>query len=142
MSESKRLRALEAKSATARRSELLREQSALVGSSWAQALYTEVLASRGSVEGGWPGTVAEARMRVLRALPVELANQGLPPLEPAEVVTAVSAAYAQARERWQKALKPSRLASARADVARRENHSTCSDGPAAVRETSRASIEK
>jgi hypothetical protein len=136
------LRALDAKSAAERRSELLREQPALVGSSWAQALYTEVLASRGSVEGGWPGTVAEARSRVLRTLPVELASQGLPPLEPAEVAAAVSAAYAHARQRWQKALKPSRLGSTRPDVARRENHSPCSDGPAAVSETSRASIEK
>jgi hypothetical protein len=102
-----------------------------------------MLGSRGKVEGGWPGTVPEARMRMLRTLPEQLNSAGLSPLEPAELVAMTSAVYAQARQHWQRAVKPSRFAQPlRREADRLQNQSPCSDGPAAARETSRASIEK
>jgi hypothetical protein len=108
MKESKISRSVEAQGDSARRGQLLREQPVAIGVGWARALCGEAMQSRGSVEGGWPGTVPEARMRVLRTLPEQLTTLGLAPLGPAELATVTSAVYAHARQHWQKATKSSR----------------------------------
>jgi hypothetical protein len=92
-------------SADEKRVRLLKENPAVVGANWA-VQYLEVVRESGrQIEGGWPGTVAEARMRVLSALPQTLLSLGFQPLNHEELVAATAIAYAEARRSWQLASK-------------------------------------
>jgi hypothetical protein len=88
-----------------RRSRLIREQPAVVGAGWARDFCSEALQSGRRIEGGWPGTVPEARMRVLQGLTRELAAQGFAPLSHEELVAATAATYERAKRDWQLAGK-------------------------------------
>lgn len=87
------------------REALLRELPALIGTQWADAVCTEALQTRGSVEGGWPCTLPEARSRVAQALGHRLTVLRWAPLTPHELADAAAAAYAGARRAWQQAAK-------------------------------------
>ncbi len=87
------------------RSRLLRETSETIGASWMLDYSTAVELSGRRVEGGWPGTLPEARGRVLARLPQELSARGAPPLSAEELAVAVSLASAEAKRRWQLATK-------------------------------------
>jgi hypothetical protein len=88
-----------------RRNRLIREQPAVVGAGWARDSCREALQCGRRIEGGWPGTVPEARMRVLHGLTRELAAQGLAPLSHEELVAATATAYERAKRDWQLAGK-------------------------------------
>lgn len=103
-------------SADEKRGRLLKENPAIVGANWA-VQYLEVVRESGrQIEGGWPGTVAEARMRVLSALPQTLLSLGFQPLNHEELVAATAIAYAEARRSWQLASKGRRPPSPPASV--------------------------
>jgi hypothetical protein len=77
-----------------------------VAASWV-ASWRETLRREGrAMEGGWPGTLAEARVLVLQKLGPELAKRGLasPPHE--NITKASRAAYAAARRAWLSAASP------------------------------------
>lgn len=88
-----------------RREEFLREQPLLIGAEWAKAVCGEALQTRGSIDGGWPGTVPEARGRIAHALGQQLTARRWPALTSSELTAAASAAYHQARRTWQVASK-------------------------------------
>ena len=83
------------------RRRLIKQEPAALGTAWAIDSCEELRQSGRSVEGGWPGTVKEARVRVQRELTRLLAARGLAPLRPEELVAATSAAYEQAKRAWQ-----------------------------------------
>jgi hypothetical protein len=87
------------------RRRLIEERPPALGVSWAVDSCADVTRSGRRVEGGWPGTVPEARMRVLRGLTHELAARGFAPLSQIELTTATSAVYDRARREWQLAGK-------------------------------------
>lgn len=111
MKDSNPLRARDAAVEVERREALLREQPAVIGKEWAGAVCTEALQTRGSIDGGWPGTVPEARSRVSNALGQQLSERRWTALTPAELATAASAVYDHARRTWQQASKQRRPAS-------------------------------
>lgn len=97
----------EAKSANAeeQRRRLIEERPSSLGLTWAQDSCADVTQNGRRVEGGWPGTVPEARMRVLRGLTAELASRGLEPLSQTELAAATATVYDRARREWQLAGK-------------------------------------
>ncbi len=73
-----------------------------LGAHWALDASRSLLLEGRRIEGGYPGTVPEARARMKRELTLELEGLGLsPPTEP-ELATATSAAYERARTEWQR----------------------------------------
>jgi hypothetical protein len=87
------------------RKRLIEERPSALGVTWASDSCADVTRSGRRVEGGWPGTVPEARMRVLQDLPRELAAKGFAPLSPVELTAATSTVYDRARREWQLAGK-------------------------------------
>lgn len=88
-----------------RRRRLIEERPPALGVTWAADACDDVAQSGRRVEGGWPGTVPEARMRVIRDLARELAAHGLAPLSQGELTTATATVYDRARREWQLAGK-------------------------------------
>lgn len=82
------------------RGRVLQETSEVAGASWALEYSEAVQRSGRAVEGGWPGTIPEARARVMRALPPALSARGLSPLSPREIVEASSMVNAVAKRSW------------------------------------------
>lgn len=82
------------------RSALLAEAAALIGARWARGWCEEMQQTGRAVEGGWPGTLPEARMRVAEYFRVECARQHWSELDPAELVLATRWAYEQAKRDW------------------------------------------
>jgi len=87
------------------RRRLIEERPPALGVTWALDSCADVTGSGRRVEGGWPGTVPEARMRVLRGLTHELAARGFAPLSQSELSAATSTVYDRARREWQLAGK-------------------------------------
>lgn len=98
-----------------RREALLRDQPLAIGAEWASVVCGEALQTRGSIDGGWPGTVPEARGRVSHSLGQLLSARRWPALTSSELAAAASAAYSHARRAWQLASKQRRPTSAVAD---------------------------
>jgi len=93
-----------------RRSQLLGQCMTLAGKTWAAALVEEMSKARRSVEGGWPGTIAEARTLAQRELTRQLASRGLAPPSAGELASAAATVNEHARKEWQQAVKAERLA--------------------------------
>jgi hypothetical protein len=91
-----------------RRSRLIHDRPLVLGASWAvDACQAAVLSGR-KLEGGWPGTVPEARTRVSQELTRALTELGMSTLSHDELVTATSLAYERAKRDWQLAAKARR----------------------------------
>jgi hypothetical protein len=91
------------------RGKLLDDYPLTLGAFWARLLYEATLRERGRVDGGFPGTVPEARWRVAQDLGSELARRALTPLSPSELAVAVDAAYARARRDWLEVVRTSKV---------------------------------
>ncbi|HVY30934.1 MAG TPA: hypothetical protein VHB79_30450 [Polyangiaceae bacterium] len=87
------------------RGNILREASEAIGVRWVLDYSATVERSGRRIEGGWPGTLPEARGRVLASLPQQLSARGAEPLTPQEIVVASTIASAEAKRRWQIAAK-------------------------------------
>lgn len=99
-----------------RRGRLVRDRPLALGASWALDACQAAALSGRKLEGGWPGTVPEARIRVSQELARELAEQGMSPLSHDELVTATSIAYERAKRDWQLAAKSQRGAASAASA--------------------------
>jgi hypothetical protein len=82
------------------RETVLREQSDRLGRAWAQAWIQRLLAEGRAVQGGWPGTLQEARAQVSTQCNQELTMRGLSPLSHAELIATTNASYARAKHDW------------------------------------------
>jgi hypothetical protein len=67
---------------------------------WAGACRIELKREGRKVEGGWPGTMAEARTRVGAEVTKILRARSLPPLSYDELGRLVRLAYDEARRSW------------------------------------------
>jgi len=86
--------------AASARDALLSEAPLLVGESWART-WCETMRTEGrGVHGGWPGTLPEARLRILQHLDVDLARRGMPLLNAEELVVVTTLVYARAKRDW------------------------------------------
>lgn len=88
-----------ARGEVARRTFLEREPSS-VGVEWATALCETTTKEGRPVEGGWPGTLPEARFLVTSRLNDNLTARHCRPLTESELGEATNAAYARARQVW------------------------------------------
>ena len=82
------------------RSAFLSEGATLIGTRWARGWCEEMRRTGRAVEGGWPGTLPEARMRVAEYFRVEFARQHWSELDAAELALATRCAYEQAKRDW------------------------------------------
>jgi len=88
------------KSAADDRRALLEEAPLALGETWANSRRDELRREGRSASGGWPGTMREARARVMELLGRELALRHLPLLTSDELGLAARAAYSAARRVW------------------------------------------
>ena len=87
------------------RSVVLTDASAVVGASWAHEFVDALRASGRPIEGGWPGTLPEARARIVGKLSPELSAHGLLPLDAREIGLLASSTNAEAKRSWHLAAK-------------------------------------
>jgi hypothetical protein len=99
----------------ARRTFLEREPSS-VGVEWATALCETTTKEGRAVEGGWPGTLPEARSLVTSRLNDNLAARHRRPLTESELGEATNAAYARARQVWLDVARARRQAARRRPI--------------------------
>lgn len=78
--------------------DLLAERASRIGEAWAKECLRELRAHARAPAGGWPGTMSEARSRVVTQLPIALAPERLEEL--ARVVNLA------ARRGWQRVSEP------------------------------------
>ncbi len=83
---------------------MAREALAL-GVRWAQVTVQQMRSEGRTIDGGWPGTVPEARAQVRQILDSMLAKRGMRSLTNGELVTAARATYEQARREWHKTVR-------------------------------------
>jgi hypothetical protein len=88
-----------------KRALLLLNRPAALGASWALQCLEGMRQSGRAVEGGWPGTLPEARGRIVSNLSQELRSLGLAQLDHDELVAATATAYEEAKRCWQVELK-------------------------------------
>lgn len=84
---------------------MLQDASESVGASWALECVNALCASGRKIEGGWPGTLPEARARVVNKLSTELSARGWLPLDTREVDVVATSTNAEAKRSWQLAVK-------------------------------------
>jgi hypothetical protein len=99
-------------SSTEDRRALLSERPVALGAYWAKVWCEEMQREGRAIDGGWPGTLPEARARVRAVLDPELTRRKMPLLTLDELVAATRAAYEEARREWLKAVR--RVSSRRA----------------------------
>jgi hypothetical protein len=86
--------------------EVLAECVRVLAAAWVASWRETLLRDRRAIEGGWPGTVGEARALVTQRLLPELAKRGLSAPAP-EVLARVShETYVTARRAWLAAASP------------------------------------
>lgn len=83
-----------------KRSAILRTAPSAVGTAWAAALCAKLAHEGRSVEGGWPGTLIEARALITSHLRVELDGRDMRQPSTEELVAAAAATYERARAAW------------------------------------------
>jgi hypothetical protein len=85
--------------ATARRG-VLQETALQVGQRWFASTRDDLLRDGRHIEGGWPGTMPEARALVAASLPTALVRRRMPTATNEELALAVRAAYDEAKRAW------------------------------------------
>jgi hypothetical protein len=86
--------------ATESREKVLADRPPALGAAWARALCEGMQSEGRAIEGGWPGTVVEARARVSGHLSRELARRRMAALTAEELSRATDLAYSRARRHW------------------------------------------
>jgi hypothetical protein len=82
------------------REAVLCEQPALLGHTWATEWVKTMQNEGRPISGGWPGTLPEARMRVLGHLERELRLRKMPLLSEEEITRVTALVYERARSDW------------------------------------------
>lgn len=88
-----------------RRQRLLGEGPGILGALWVRSLCDSLSAEGRSIDGGWPGTLPEARFRVVQHFNPTFAERGMALLTYAELAAATAATYDRAKGDWQKAVR-------------------------------------
>lgn len=83
-----------------KREAILRAAPAAVGAAWARSVSGKLASEGRSVEGGWPGTIVEARALISGRLRVELVGRDLRQASNEELVAAAARTYEEARSAW------------------------------------------
>jgi len=83
-----------------KRDAILRAAPAAVGAAWARDVSARLAAEGRSVEGGWPGTIVEARALISGRLRAELVGRDLHQASSEELVAAAARTYDEARSAW------------------------------------------
>jgi hypothetical protein len=87
--------------------ESLLPQAAAIGEAWAQECAVDLRAQERGVVGAWPGTIREARSRVLARLPAVRTLDRTPgALDTATLHLLARTAYDAARRSWQAISEP------------------------------------
>ena len=87
-------------------SEPIRGRAELVGREWANEIKASIILERRRASGGWPGTLSEARARVLVSLLPWLQRNGQPTVSSQEREGAARLVYASARSAWMETREP------------------------------------
>lgn len=82
------------------RNALLSEVPERLGASWVRVLCEGLRLEGRAIDGGWPGTVPEARSRVRQYLDGELERRGLALLRRDELELVTARTYERARLAW------------------------------------------
>ena len=82
------------------RREVLQETAVQVGQRWFASTRDDLLKDGRHIEGGWPGTMPEARALVAASLPTALVRRRMPTPTTEEIALAVRAAYDEAKRAW------------------------------------------
>jgi hypothetical protein len=99
------------------RQRVIEQCLAALGRTWATSWCLEMATASRSIEGGWPGRLAEARSLAQRELTRELAARGMAPPSPSELASAPVTVNNHARKEWLQASKTQRSAHRRAGPA-------------------------
>jgi hypothetical protein len=84
------------------RKRCLQELPTTLGVRWANDSCREMASEGRRIEGGWPGTMPEARVLLYRELSLELASVSLAPPSESELALATASTYERARHEWQR----------------------------------------
>lgn len=106
-----------ASAAPAQRRSLLDSLPKEVGAAWAAAVVAGLRREGRPIAGGWPGTLVEARSRVVPRLNAELDGRRLTLLSLEELSAVVTATYAKARADWLVAMHGASLRAVQAGLA-------------------------
>jgi hypothetical protein len=79
---------------------LLEQGAEDAGQRWAKLCRDDLRQEGRRAAGGWPGTIAEARARVVAHIGPELRQRGMIALTPGELEQVTRAAYASAKRDW------------------------------------------
>jgi hypothetical protein len=82
------------------RASLLHETAVGVGRQWFHDRCADLGRQRRRIEGGWPGTLTEARALVRPALTLALSRTPMPLATAGEVTMATRTTYDEARRAW------------------------------------------
>jgi hypothetical protein len=82
------------------RSDWLSCEALAIGATWAKGWCADMQREHRPVEGGWPGTVDEARALVKDLIHPKLAANGPPTLTEDELLLATRGVYEQAKREW------------------------------------------
>lgn len=85
---------------------LLGRAAESAGEGWAMERIAELRADHRRIQGGWPGTLREARALLHTSLPPSLAAEACSPPTRDEIEQAVRQAYATARDTWHTQSQP------------------------------------
>jgi hypothetical protein len=88
---------------------LLAERPPALGTGWAGDWCKQMRLESRVVTGGWPGTLPEARARVLEHIDAELRRQGMPLLTTVEIAAATTTTYERARGEWLRAVRDAKI---------------------------------
>lgn len=80
--------------------EFVTKEALAIGERWVATTCEELRKDGRPVEGGWPGTLSEARALAGGTLAAVLARRRLSTLTTEELANAASAVYEHARRRW------------------------------------------
>ena len=83
-----------------KREAILRAAPAAVGAAWARDVSASLAHEGRSVEGGWPGTIVEARALISSHLRTELVGRDMRQASSEELAAAAARTYEEARTAW------------------------------------------
>ena len=100
MSKSEGIDATEPLRESRRREQLIERFLVGLGNTWASTYSQKMSQANRNVEGGWPGTLAEARALVFRELATELAARDMAAPSARELAASAASVNEHARAEW------------------------------------------